>query len=44
MHLGDALKTLDPNQFGKWSHYLMLKAAFYESYVRKPIYISLVSV
>lgn len=30
---GDALKTLDPAQFGKWSSYLSLKAAFYESYV-----------
>lgn len=28
----DALKTLDPNQFGKWTHYLTLKASFYESY------------
>ena len=30
---GDALKTLDSAQFGKWSAYLALKAAFYESYV-----------
>ena len=30
---GDALKTLDPAQFLKWSSYLALKAAFYESYV-----------
>jgi len=32
--LGDALKTLDPAMFGKWGHYLGLKAAVYESYVR----------
>ena len=31
--VADALKTLDPNQFGKWTHYLTLKASFYESYV-----------
>lgn len=31
--LGDALKTLDPVMFGKWSHYLGLKSAVYESYV-----------
>lgn len=30
---GDALKTLEPAQFGKWASYLALKAAFYESYV-----------
>lgn len=30
---GEALKTLDPAQFGKWAHYLALKASFYESYV-----------
>ena len=30
---GEALKTLDSAQFGKWSAYLALKAAFYESYV-----------
>lgn len=30
---GDALKTLDPAQFNKWSSYLALKASFYESYV-----------
>jgi hypothetical protein len=29
---GEALKTLDPAQFGKWSAYLALKASFYESY------------
>ena len=34
---GDALKTLDPAQFLKWSSYLALKAAFYESYVSGPI-------
>ena len=31
--VGDALKTLDPVQFGKWNSYLLLKASFYESYV-----------
>ena len=30
---GDALKTLDPVQFGKWNSYLLLKASFYEAYV-----------
>ncbi len=29
----DALKTLDPVMFGKWSHYLGLKSAVYEAYV-----------
>jgi len=29
---GDALKTLDPVQFGKWNSYLLLKASFYEAY------------
>ena len=33
MCTGDALNTLDPNLFGKWTHYLTLKAAFYEAYV-----------
>ena len=33
---GDALKTLDPHQFGKWTSYLALKAAFYEAYVSGP--------
>ncbi|XP_064402696.1 BRO1 domain-containing protein BROX-like [Halichondria panicea] len=28
----DALKTLDPVLFGKWGHYLGLKAAVYEAY------------
>jgi hypothetical protein len=28
----DSLKTLDPAQFGKWTTYLQLKGAFYESY------------
>ena len=30
---GDSLKTLDQAQFGKWTHYLNLKAAVYEAYV-----------
>ncbi len=30
---GEALKTLDPAQFSKWSSYLQLKADFYESCV-----------
>lgn len=34
---GDALKTLEPAQFAKWTSYLALKAAFYESYVRVTI-------
>ena len=37
MHLivcvGDSLKTLDQAQFGKWSHYLNLKASVYNAYV-----------
>ena len=33
--VADALKTLDPNLFGKWTHYLNLKAAFYEAYVSR---------
>ena len=33
LHSGDALKTLDQAQVSKWSSYLALKAAFYESYV-----------
>ena len=36
--VGDALKTLDPVQFNKWSHYLLLKASFYESYVKNITY------
>ena len=31
--VADALKTLDPVLFGKWGHYLGLKAAVYEAYV-----------
>ena len=31
--VADSLKTLDPTQFAKWTIYLQLKAAFYESYV-----------
>ena len=31
--VGDSLKTLDQAQFGKWSHYLNLKASVYNAYV-----------
>ena len=33
LNSGEALKTLDPAQFGKWSSYLAMKAAFYDAYV-----------
>ena len=32
---GDALKTLDPSTFKKWSSYLKMKATFYEAHVRQ---------
>lgn len=37
---GDSLKTLDQAQFGKWSHYLNLKAAVYQAYVRESLHLS----
>ena len=33
VYVGDSLKTLDQAQFGKWSHYLNLKASVYNAYV-----------